>query len=231
MSTTTKSKPRIVRGVAKRHEVATAGGAVSQWWTPADYAQAFVRWLGIRPGQRVLDLGAGTGSLSLAAIGAGAIVTAVEVDPFHERKLCWNVGARAHVIIGDAFDSHLLDRVPTTHRRASGLPFDVVILNPPWESDQEVRFALRALELAPRAGAIISLDGLVGSGRDETGWKRMRVVREMLSPRRLSFSLDGAGGQEWPVAVEVMTRLAPRRLGAEESVQRSWYEPPARAGR
>jgi hypothetical protein len=44
-----------------------------------DYAQTAVRWaLESAPGQRVLDLGAGTGKLTAAVLALGAEVLAVE---------------------------------------------------------------------------------------------------------------------------------------------------------
>jgi SAM-dependent methyltransferase len=47
-----------------------------------DYAQAAVRWaLESAPGPRVLDLGAGTGKLTVTLIALGAEVIAIEPDP------------------------------------------------------------------------------------------------------------------------------------------------------
>lgn len=54
-----------------------------------DYAQAAVRWaLEPAPGPRVLDLGAGTGKLTIALIELGAEVIAVEPDPAMLTALC-----------------------------------------------------------------------------------------------------------------------------------------------
>lgn len=208
---------RIVRGVARRHAVKTMSGSVGAWWTPPEYALEVARWAQITPGMRVLDLGAGIGSLTRAALACGATVTALEVDGSLEGRLRERVGERAHVVIGDAFNPDL----------ALG-SFDLVLTNPKWEQDFEVRFLMRALELAPRVVGIISLDGLVSSGRDERGWKHMRITRELLAPARLSFSMDGSSGQEWPIAVDVMRRASPRSLGTTDVIERSYYVPPRR---
>ncbi len=47
----------------------------------ADLAGEIVTWLGLLPGERVLDLGCGDGALTAALVAAGATVTGVELDP------------------------------------------------------------------------------------------------------------------------------------------------------
>lgn len=219
----TKTKPRIVRGVAKRHEVETAGGKVSQWWTSSPYAAHVVRWAGIGRGTRVIDLGAGVGSLTRACLAVGADVVAVEVDPDLETDLRRNVCPRAKVVIADVFDPHLPARIG-----AFSTAFDVAIHNAPWEEDLEVRFLARGVQLARRAIGIQSLDAFCSARRfDLMG--ELRQTRELRSPHRLSFAKHGRAGQEYPVAVEVVARAVPRRIGEEDLVAVSYYQPPRRA--
>lgn len=217
----TASKPRIVRGVAKRHAVETAGGKVSQWWTSSPYAAHVVRWAGIGVGTRVIDLGAGAGALSLACLGVGASVTAVEIDYDLERELRRNIGARAKVLIADIFDAHLLARLGTPER------FDVAIFNAPWEDDLEARFLVRGATLARRAIGIQSLDAFC-SGRRFRLLDTIRQTRELRCPSRLSFARHGRAGQEYPVAVEVVARAVARQDGEEDLVRVSYYVPPER---
>ncbi|WP_190814511.1 class I SAM-dependent methyltransferase [Saccharopolyspora pogona] len=68
-----------------------SASAAQQFWTLGDYAritellsdlgQDLVAAAGIRAGQRVLDVGAGTGNATLPAARAGAEVTATDVTP------------------------------------------------------------------------------------------------------------------------------------------------------
>jgi len=53
-------------------------------------AKAFVNALGIKPGERVLDVGCGTGNCSIAAARAGGDVTGVDPrEPFLSRGRAW----------------------------------------------------------------------------------------------------------------------------------------------
>ena len=46
----------------------------------ANIVRRIVRLAGVVPGQAVVEVGAGLGSLTLALVEAGALVTAVEID-------------------------------------------------------------------------------------------------------------------------------------------------------
>ena len=63
--------------------------AYDRWFAPLSsrYAVNAVRLLGLRPGQRLLDVAAGTGALTLLAAGAGADVCAVDFAPGMVRHL------------------------------------------------------------------------------------------------------------------------------------------------
>ncbi|MFI7675721.1 HemK2/MTQ2 family protein methyltransferase [Actinophytocola sp. NPDC049390] len=79
---------------------------------------------GIRPGASVLDVGCGTGALSIAAARTGPrSVTAVDVS----RRAVWVArvntalrGVRAEVTRGDAFE------------QVAGRTFDLILANPPY---------------------------------------------------------------------------------------------------
>ncbi|MET7483939.1 HemK2/MTQ2 family protein methyltransferase [Streptomyces sp. NPDC005538] len=100
---------------------------------------------GVAPGSEVLDLGTGTGALSVAAARLGARVTAVDISWRAVLTARLNaLAARQHVVVhrGD-----LTDAVP-------GRSFDLVVSNPPYVPSPTDRL--------PRRGPARSWD----AGRD-----------------------------------------------------------------
>jgi release factor glutamine methyltransferase len=77
-------------------------------------------------GKQVLELGAGSGLLSLYAASRGAIVTASDINPSplraieRSRELNKISGASLHTVLSDLFN-----KIPLTH-------FDLILINPPY---------------------------------------------------------------------------------------------------
>ena len=113
-----------------------AGGNVPWGWHRLDarWAQLLVAEAGVRPGELVLDVGAGDGALTAPLVDAGARVVAVELHPGRAATLRRRfAGAPVTVVHADARDLRLPRR-----------PFRVVA-NPPYAATSAV---LRRL-LAP----------------------------------------------------------------------------------
>jgi 16S rRNA (adenine1518-N6/adenine1519-N6)-dimethyltransferase len=65
-------------------------------------ARRIVRLAGLTPGDRVLEVGPGLGSLTLALLEAGATVTAVELDARLAGVLAEVTEGRCEIVVGDA---------------------------------------------------------------------------------------------------------------------------------
>ncbi len=74
-------------------------------------------------GKKVLELGAGSGLLSLAAAQQGALVTATDINPNAVEALKTN--ASKNNLEMEVFVSDLLDYIPDPH-------FDLIFINPPY---------------------------------------------------------------------------------------------------
>ena len=86
---------------------------------------------GVRPGERVLEVGPGLGSLTLALLAAGASVVAVELDPLLADALPGTVAARLpgaplDVVTGDALRVRELPGDPPV-RLVANLPYNVAV--------------------------------------------------------------------------------------------------------
>lgn len=199
--------PRL--GVAKQQEVRTAGGKLGQWWTRPETAAEFARWVGVER-QRVIDACAGLGALSIAFLRArAASVIAVELDELLIPRLERNIGAwapRSRVVCADFFEPVAYD--PRQITIPTGYAADVVAGNPVWEDDFPERFLLRAVELAPRACAILPLNVLCGVNRSRVWREQLEPVRARALARRPRF-LGAKGGMRDVCFLEVRRRVRP----------------------
>lgn len=90
-----------------------------------------VRAADLRPGERVVEIGPGLGSLTLGLLEAGASVVAVEIDPVLAGQIEETVGkhvpgADFQVVLADALDVTALPGEPPTALVAN-LPYNVAV--------------------------------------------------------------------------------------------------------
>lgn len=90
-----------------------------------------VRIAGLRPGERVVEVGPGLGSLTLGLVEAGASVVAIEIDPVLAGQIAATVQARFpdsdfEVVLSDAMDVTTLPGAPPTALVAN-LPYNVAV--------------------------------------------------------------------------------------------------------
>ena len=107
-----------------------------------------VRLAGVGPGQRVVEIGAGLGSLTLALVEAGASVTAVEIDRYVVAVLRSQVEPLGVRVVGaDALTldwSELLGDGPDPWSLVANLPYNVA-----------VPLVIRVLEEAPQVDSLL----------------------------------------------------------------------------
>ena len=90
-----------------------------------------VRAAALRPGERVVEIGPGLGSLTLGLLEAGCSVVAVEIDPVLAGEIEATVAAHApgadfEVVVADALDVTALPGDPPTALVAN-LPYNVAV--------------------------------------------------------------------------------------------------------
>jgi len=152
----------VTHGRAEIHELLVANDlrpsrALGQnFVADGNTVRRIVRLAGITPGRRVVEIGAGLGSLTLALAEAGASVMAVEVDRYVLPVLRSQVeplGVR--VVEGDALRldwSDLLGAAPNAAGSADDQPW-AVVANLPY--NVAVPVVIRLLEEAPMVSSLL----------------------------------------------------------------------------
>jgi 16S rRNA (adenine1518-N6/adenine1519-N6)-dimethyltransferase len=117
-----------IRALLAEHDVAPSRALGQHFLVDPNTAARIVRLSGVRPGDRVLEIGPGAGSLTVALVEAGARVTALELDRHVLPILREVVGDSVEIVAGDALTADLdtiarMDQGPW--RLVANLPYNV----------------------------------------------------------------------------------------------------------
>jgi 23S rRNA (adenine-N6)-dimethyltransferase len=164
--------------------VPASGGSRRSWgWHPLadDWAARIVDDAGVRPGQLVVDLGAGDGALTAALVAAGARVVAVELHPGRAERLRRRLATEQVSVVECDIAAFRWPRRPFR-----------VVANPPYAMSSPV---VRSL-LAPRS-ALVAADLVLprfvvrkfveGRPRHAVRWTRAYQVRPGRAVPRRAF--------------------------------------------
>ena len=174
---------------------------LSQHFTPRWLAKRMVEWAKITPGMHVLEPSAGSGAFVAPLLEAGARVQAIEIDPEWAGRLRLRHPPPAPLQVDVA------DFLAWEPLALEGRLYDLCVINPPYEDDQDLAHVLKALELSRRAVVLVRVNFLYGIKRYEKLWTRRALSRKVILPRRPHFS--GAGGPRHDFCVIELQHTAP----------------------
>jgi 16S rRNA (adenine1518-N6/adenine1519-N6)-dimethyltransferase len=119
--------PGRVRELLARHELRPSKALGQHYLADPNTARKVARLGGAGPGETVLEVGPGLGSLTLALREAGAEVVAVEADPRLLPALAEVLGddPGVRVELGDALRVDLAALAPTARRLVANLPYSI----------------------------------------------------------------------------------------------------------
>jgi predicted RNA methylase len=186
---------------------------LSAWFTPPELARRIVDWAlaPLAVYQTVLEPSAGIGALALAiraserrvAIGSP---TCFEIDPENCVRL------RAHGFETTCGDFLAMEPYPDE-------PYDIAIMNPPFEGGQTERHIMHALKFADRVVCHCPLTTLAGSKRREGLWNKVHLHRLAICSSRPKYGAEG--GLTDMCTIDVTMRTSSTPVLAETEV--SWW--------
>jgi 16S rRNA (adenine1518-N6/adenine1519-N6)-dimethyltransferase len=119
--------PGRVRELLARHDLCPSKALGQHYLADPNTARKVARLGGIAPGETVLEVGPGLGSLTLALREAGAAVVAVEADPRLLPALAEVLGddPLVKVEVADAVKADLAALAPSARRLVANLPYNI----------------------------------------------------------------------------------------------------------
>ena len=126
-SSVARIDPAAVRSTLRAAGLRARHGLSQNFLADADVLEAIVAESNPEPGTRVLEIGPGLGLLTGALLGAGATVTAVELDAGLASLLRERFGddERFRLIEGDALDEDLVRLVDPPYDVVANLPYHI----------------------------------------------------------------------------------------------------------
>jgi len=126
-SSVARIDPAAVRSTLRAAGLRARHGLSQNFLADADVLEAIVAESNPEPGTRVLEIGPGLGLLTGALLGAGATVTAVELDAGLASLLRERFGDddRFRLIEGDALDEDLVRLVDPPYDVVANLPYHI----------------------------------------------------------------------------------------------------------
>ncbi len=194
----------------------------SQWYTPASLAKQIVEWQELDKecagGLRVLEPSAGRGVFIEAAPRCSW--TAVELDRDNADHLArWAdpITSPIERVICDDF----LKLSPADLRA----PFDLVVMNPPYEDDLDIDFVMHAFSFAPLVVALLRSAFRHGSKRWDCVLRWVDVLGQVELIDRPQFGTGTSGNSPMSdfVVVELRRRKTPRKLGERMHTTVAWW--------
>lgn len=202
----------------------------SQWFTRPEDALKLLRWDGPSGKVRhILEPAAGSGNLIAAArkVHPDASVCAFEIDEFYVER------------IRDTFGSSVaVSHANYLERAAPMVPYDVCVMNPPYEDGADGAFLEKAMDESMFILAICRLAVLAGSNRGKTVWARctkdgdwyMRKLAifetrpSFIAGRAIGKRKESDGAKADFCAVS-LARRSQRQRGVELNSKIEWWGP------
>ena len=145
--------PATIPALLARHGLRPSRALGQNFLADPNTARRIARLAQVQPGDRVLEIGPGIGSLTVALLEAGAAVTALELDEHVIPALEETVGTDAvRIVRGDALRVDFTELLPVDVRDAGRRPW-CMVSNLPYNVATPI--VMRVLESVPQIASLL----------------------------------------------------------------------------